>query len=179
MITFLSGNCTNLDEFALASFKMSGRDGDIFAFDSSENIPQNSSSIESINFNAEDTEEISVPLNYQTARRIEQAKAMLKNHSLLAYESIQTGEPISLIKAKLKAKLCPNWTPEKEKELFYTERNVTNCKDYTIVTPSHIFIEIDDVPHNSSFASSFSAANSYKTYSSASFKSPDRLKHFK
>ena len=158
---------------------MSGRDGDIFAFDSNENIPQNSSSIESVNFDAEEAENLTVSLNYQTARRIEQAKSMLRNHSLLAYESIQTGEPICLIKAKLRAKLSPNWTPEKEKEIFYSEANVSNCRDYTIVTPSHTFIEIDDVPHNSSFTSSFGAGNSYKTYSPASFKSSDRLKHFK
>ena len=158
---------------------MSRRDVDIFAFDSSENVSQNYSSIESINFDSEEAEQLSASLNYQTARRIEQAKAMLRNHSLMAYESIQTGEPLSLIKAKLKAKLSPNWTPEKEQELFYTERNISNCRDYTIVTPSHNFIEIDDVPHNSSFASSFGAASSYKTYSPSSFKSPDRLKHFK
>jgi hypothetical protein len=160
---------------------MSGRDEDIFAFDSSENITQNysSSSIECINFTAEEPEQISAPFNYQTARRIEQAKSMLKNHSLIAYESIQTGQPICLIKAKLKAKLCPEWTPEKEIELFDTEGNITNCKDYTIVTPSHTFIEIDDVPHNSSYASSFGAPSTHKTYSPSSFKSPDRLKHFK
>lgn len=158
---------------------MSGRNGDIFDFDSSENIAQNSSSIESVNFNSDEHAQFSVPLNYQTARRIEQAKAILKNYSLLAYESIQTGEPICLIKAKLIAKLCPNWTPEKEKEIFYTEGSVTNSKEYTIVSPSHTFIEVDDIPHNSSFTSSFGAANSYKTYSPASFKSPDRLKHFK
>lgn len=158
---------------------MSGRDGDIFAFDSSENIAHGGPSIESINFNAEEPEEFSFTLNYQTTRRIEQAKAMLKNHSLIAYESIQTGEPISLIKAKLKAKLCPNWTPEIEKEIFYTEGNISNCRDYTIVTPSHTFIEVDDVPHNSSFASSFGTNSSYKTYSPASFKSPDRLRHYK
>ena len=158
---------------------MSGRDGDIFAFDSSENITQGGPSIESINFNAEEPEEFSVPLNYQTTRRIEKAKETLKNHSLIAYESIQSGEPICLIKAKLKAKLCPNWTPEIEKEIFSTEGNIANCRDYTIVTPSHTFIEIDDVSHNSSFISSFGGGSSYKAYSPASFKSPDRLRHYK
>ena len=156
---------------------MSGRDGDIFDFDSSESIAQNrSSSIESVNFNSDEPEQISVPLNYQTARRIEQAKTILKNYSLLAYESIQTGEPICLIKAKFIAKLCRNWTPEKEKEIFYNDGNFTNFKDYTIVTPSNAFIEIDDIPNNSSFTST--AANSY-SYKTCSFKSPDRLKHLK
>lgn len=158
---------------------MSGRNEDIFAFDSSENFSHGSSSIETINFTADESENICVPLNYQTARRIEQAKKILKSHSLLAYESIQTGEPISLIKAKLRAKLCPNWTPDKEKEIFHSEGNVLNFRDYTIVTPSHTFIEIDDIPHNSSFTGSFGAANSYKAFSPASFKSPDRLRLFK
>lgn len=159
---------------------MSGRDGDIFVFDSSENN-EATSSIESINFSAEDPQSLVIPLSYQTTRRIEQARAMLKNHSLLAYESIKSGDPISLVKAKLKAKLSPNWTPEKEKEIFSSDFNTATCRDYTIVTPSHTFIDIDDTPHNSSFASSFGAASgSYKsTFSPASFKSPDRLKNSK
>lgn len=156
---------------------MSGRQEEIFAFDSSENVTnEGASSIESINLDAEDFEPLSTPLNYQTVRRIEHAKTLLRNHSLLAYQSIQTGEPISLIRAKLKAKLSPNWTPEKEKDLF--SGDIKNCRDYTIVTPSNNFIEIDD-PHNGSYASSYGAAGSYKSYSAGSFKSPDRLKHFK
>lgn len=161
---------------------MSGRE-DIFLFDSSENINNNheTSSIESINFTADEPENVVIPLNYQTTRRIEQARAMLKNHSLLAYEAIQTGQPISLIKAKLKAKLSPNWTIEKEKQIFSNDSNIGTCREYTIVTPSHTFIEIDDAPHNSSFTSSFGASGSYKAaaFSPSSFKSPDRLKHVK
>lgn len=162
--------------------QMSGRNDDIFIFDSSESAQIDGSSLmETINFSANEPQNISEPLNYQTTRRIEQARSMLKNHSLLAYESIQTGQPISLIKAKLKAKLSPNWTIEKEKEIFSNnDSSLATCKDYTIVTPSHTFIEIDDTPHNNSFASSFGASGSYKaTFSPASFKSPDRLKHFK
>lgn len=160
---------------------MAGRDDDIFTFDSSENVNNEAvSSLESINFAAEEPEHVTIPLNYQTTRRIEQARAMLKNHSLLAYESIQTGQPISLIKAKLKAKLSPNWTPEKEKQIFLSDFNMSNCRDFTIVTPSHTFIEIDDVPHNCSFTSSYGASGSYKAaFSPTSFKSPDRLKNFK
>ena len=161
---------------------MSGRDGEMFAFDSSENIQTPAlerSSIESVNFNEENDESnYQTTLNYQTVRRIEQAKAMLRNHSLMAYQSLQSGEPISLIKAKLKAKLSPTWTPEKEADMFSPSNDPPGC-DYTIVTPSHTFIEIDDIPHNGSFVSSYGTVGSYKTFSPGSFKSSDRLKNFK
>ena len=163
---------------------MSGRDGEMFAFDSSENIQtpaSERSSIDSVNFNEENEESNYVTrMNYQTVRRIEQAKMMLRNHSLLVYQSLQSGEPISLIRAKLKAKLSPTWTPEKEAEIFSPSGDPpTACRDYTIVTPSHTFIEIDDIPHNGSFVSSYGTVGSYKTFSPGSFKSSDRLKNFK
>lgn len=170
---------------------MSGRDGEIFAFDSAESIQtpinnQNSSSIETINFNNEEGENEEdgssyfTAMNYQTVRRIEQAKAMLRNHSLLAYQSLQTGEPICLIKAKLKIRLSPNWTPELEEDTFSVSADPPS-RDYTIVTPSHTFIEIDNIPHNGSFVSSYGTVGSYKTatFSPGSFKTSDRVKNYK
>ena len=160
---------------------MSGRDGEIFAFESSETITSPSTvrtSIESVNFDAENEESAYLTtMDYQTVRRVEQAKSMLRNHSLLAYQSLQTGEPLSLVRAKLKAKLSPNWTPEREADLFAPSSDPpAACPDYTVVTPSHAFIEVDDIPHNGSFVSSY---GSYKTFSPGSLKSSDRLKNFK
>ena len=150
---------------------MSGRDGDIFAFDSSENIV-NGSSLESINFEADDSESLLTPVNYQALRRIEHAKSLLRNHSLLAYESMQTGEPICYIRAKLKLKLCTNWTPEREEELLSSDKLKNSSHDYTIVTPSHNFVELDEEPQKGG-----SYGGSYQ--SGTSFKSPDRLKYHK
>ena len=130
---------------------------------------------------AETCEKLIHPLNYQTVRRIEQAKTILKDRSLLILHSVQTGESICRFRAKLLAKLSPSWTPEIENKIFNPSEfnlefnEVSQVSDYTIVTPSTTFIEIDNIR---SFASSLSAVNnSYKSpYSLGSFKSPDRMK---
>jgi hypothetical protein len=77
-------------------------------------------------------------------------------------------------------RLSPNWTLEKEAQIF-SDSDVLHedLKDFTIVTPAHTFIEIDDFPNNSSFASSFGASGSYKSYSTSSFKSPERLRNYR
>jgi len=159
---------------------MSANDGEIFAFDSNENLSGNSS-VERVDLMAECPETLRTPLNYQTARRIERVKNILRDRSLMQYQSLKTGEPMCLVRAKLLAMLSPNWTIEKEKQLFSND-GLASSREYTIVTPSHSFIEMDDVPYNSSFVSSYSAkTGSYKsaTFSPASFKSPDRQKKFK
>lgn len=184
--------CHALVKLVLCPFKMSGHDGEIFAFDSPqissnfyENVSANLNSIENVNLTLTDENESSPdnnlisPLNYQTARRIEQAKTMLRNHSLLVLQSIQTDESICLIRARLLAKLSPSWSPEIENKMF-NQSGIDDAPiifDYTIVTPSNTFIEFDNVR---SFASSFSTVNnsykSHSSYSSGSFKSPDRMK---
>lgn len=164
---------------------MSSRHEDIFSFDSTnseashtnENQLNHSIEIGNINLTAETCEKLISPLNYQTARRIEHAKTILRDRSLLTLHSLQTGESICRIRAKLFSKLSPSWSPEIENKIFNPSEfdEVSFVSDYTIVTPSNTFIEIDNVR---SFASSLSAVNnSYKSpYSMGSFKSPDRMK---
>ena len=156
---------------------MAGDDIEIFAFDSSE-TQSHSTSIERVELSATNIENLRSPLNYQTTKRIEKAKSILLDHSQLAFQSLKSGEPICLVRAKLIAMLSPNWTSEKEQQIFSSE-TISSNRDYTIVTPSHAFIEIDDCPKNSSFASSYSTKNSsYKSssYSPAYLKSPERHK---
>lgn len=139
---------------------------DIFTFES-DHQNQNSS-IETINFNANDPETFITPLNYATARRIEQARTILKNYSLLLFHANEAKEPVSITRMKWKAKLCKDWTPELEKELFSSSRDssheIQSGNNYhntvTYVTPSNNFIDLNQQDSRpSSFTSSFSPSS--------------------
>ena len=101
-------------------------------------------SIDSVNFN-EDNEESNyvTRMNYQTVRRIDKQKMILRNHSLLFISPFKAGTN-QFDKGKAQSKIESNMDTRKEAEIFSPSGDPpTACRDYTIVTPSHTFIEID------------------------------------
>lgn len=144
---------------------------EVFGFDNE--LPSNEEEEVSLLYEEEELPErdIFVQYDYQTARRIQNATTILNNHSLLALNASEGNEPITLIRAKFLAMLNPNWTPEKETELFSSkcfQKSLEFSKSSTtFVTPSNSMLETFEESRPASYSSSFSPN---------SFKSPGKLR---
>ena len=140
----------------------------IFDFDQDSPHAPTSQTIETIEVSER---EKSLKYDFQTARRIEIAKSVLMNQSILALKALENKEPISLTRARYLAMLNPKWNPEIEKEIF-TVKSYQKTIDFskssvTLVTPSNNMLEILEDSRPSSYSSSFSPS---------SFKSSSKLR---
>lgn len=112
-----------------------------------------------------------ISFNFQTAQRIEQAKSVLRCHSLLALLSEENNEPITITRTRYLARLNPAWSLESEKIIFETKAHQKEFDimktSLTHVTPSNSMLEVFEESRPSSYSSS---------YSPSSFKSPSRLR---
>lgn len=114
---------------------------------------------------------VSKKYDFRTARRIQLAKQMLTNQSLLALKSLENEEAIAITRARYLAMLNPHWSTEKEAELFSVNSDQSfidfGKSSLTLITPSSSMVEAIEDSRPSSYSSS---------YSPNSFKSPSKLR---
>jgi hypothetical protein len=111
--------------------------------------------------------------DFQTARRIQNAKNILSRHSLLILQATENNEPLSMTRCRYLMMLNPKWTPQVEKEILST-KSYQKSFDFTkssvtLVTPSNNMLEPLEDSRPSSYSSSFSP-NSLNSPSKLRFK---------
>ena len=141
---------------------------EIFDLDHDVNSNPISPIVESIELSEESNV---IKYDFQTSRRIQNAKNVLTNHSLLALKANENDESISITRCRYLAMLNPKWTAEIEKELFSVKPSQKSFdftkSSVTLVTPSNNMLEALEDSRPSSYSSS---------YSPSSFKSPSKLR---